>query len=111
MQNFKTLRQSLLGELAMSPEEREKERKKKEKKMPFIVATYVYASSQGQRTHSARTNNLMESRHKNCKDLMLLCRGITIRETNVKSGHFLSAHFTDVRKRYQRGIENSIKWY
>ena len=24
--------------------------------MPFIVATYVYASSQGQRTHSARTN-------------------------------------------------------
>jgi hypothetical protein len=30
--------------------------RKKEKKMPFIVATYVYASSQGQRTHSARTN-------------------------------------------------------
>ena len=26
--------------------------------MPFIVATYVYASSQGQRMHSARTNNL-----------------------------------------------------
>jgi hypothetical protein len=25
-------------------------------KMPFIVANYVYASSQGQRTHSARTN-------------------------------------------------------
>ena len=24
--------------------------------MPFIVANYVYASSQGQRTHSARTN-------------------------------------------------------
>ena len=38
----------------MSPE-RKKERKK-EKKMPFVVATYVYASSQGQRTHSARTN-------------------------------------------------------
>ena len=34
----------------MSPEEREKE-----KNLPFIVATYVYASSQGQRTHSART--------------------------------------------------------
>ena len=50
MQNFKTLRQPLLGELAMS---RKKERG--EKKMPFIVATYVYASSQGQRTHSART--------------------------------------------------------
>ena len=28
------------------------------KKMPFIVATYVYASSQGQRTHSARTKIL-----------------------------------------------------
>jgi hypothetical protein len=27
-------------------------------KMPFIVATYVYASSQGQRTHSARTKSL-----------------------------------------------------
>ena len=32
--------------------------KKEEKKMPFIVATYVYASSQGQRTHSARTKRL-----------------------------------------------------
>ena len=51
MQKFEFLRQPLLGELAMSwREEREKERK-----MPFIVATYVYASSQGQRTHSART--------------------------------------------------------
>ena len=52
MQRFEFLRQTLLGELAMS---RKKEREK-EKKMPFIVATYVYASSQGQRTHSARTN-------------------------------------------------------
>ena len=52
MQKFEFLRQPLLGELAMS---RKKERRKKEKKMPFIVATYVYASSQGQRTHSART--------------------------------------------------------
>jgi hypothetical protein len=34
---------------------REEERKR-EKKMPFIVATYVYASSQGQRTNSAQTN-------------------------------------------------------
>jgi hypothetical protein len=33
--------------------EREEE---EEKKMPFIGATYVYASSQGQLTHSARTN-------------------------------------------------------
>jgi hypothetical protein len=30
-------------------------------KMPFIVATYVYASSQGQRTHTARTNVLYSS--------------------------------------------------
>jgi hypothetical protein len=44
----------------MSPErEREREREEEEeeeKKMPFIVATYVFASSQGQCTHSARTN-------------------------------------------------------
>ena len=53
MQRFEFLRQPLLGELAMSPE-RKKERER-EKKMPFVVATYVYASSQGQRTHSART--------------------------------------------------------
>jgi hypothetical protein len=38
----------------MSPE-----REEEKKKMPFIVANYVYASSQGQRTHSARTNNCM----------------------------------------------------
>ena len=52
MQNFEFLRQPLLGELAMS---RKKEREKEREKMPFIVATYVYASSQGQRTHSAQT--------------------------------------------------------
>jgi hypothetical protein len=74
MQKFKFLGQPLLGELAMSPErerERKKERKKERKreknaicsghlrmpaakgsaltplgpKMPFVVATYVYASS------------------------------------------------------------------
>jgi hypothetical protein len=57
MQNYKILLQSLLGELAISwREERERERergeRREEKKMPFIVATYVYASSQGQHTHS-----------------------------------------------------------
>ena len=31
--------------------------------MPFIVATYVYASSQGQRTHSARTNTNQSNDH------------------------------------------------
>ena len=50
MQKFEFLWQPLLGELAMSWREREKN-----KNMPFIVAPYVYASSQGQRTHSART--------------------------------------------------------
>jgi hypothetical protein len=32
-----------------------KEEKKEEEKIPKIVANFVYASSQGQRTHSART--------------------------------------------------------
>ena len=53
MQDFGTLGQPLLWELAMSPEEREKE---EEKKMPFIVAAYVSAAAQGQRKHSTRTN-------------------------------------------------------
>ena len=55
MQKFEFLWQPLLGDWAMS---RKKEREK-EKKMPFISATYVYASSQGQRTHSPRTNLLL----------------------------------------------------
>jgi hypothetical protein len=54
MQNFKTLQQPLQGELSM----KRRERKKKEEKMPFIVATYGSAFSQGQRTHSARTNSM-----------------------------------------------------
>ena len=33
-----------------------KNKKKKKNNVPKIVATFVYASSQGQRTHSARTN-------------------------------------------------------
>ena len=39
------------GRISNEPEE-----ERKREKMPFIVATYVYASSQGQHTHSARTN-------------------------------------------------------
>ena len=53
MQKFEFLRQPLLGELAMS------RKREEEKKVPCIVATYVHASSQGQRTHSARTNYLL----------------------------------------------------
>jgi hypothetical protein len=41
------------GRISNVPEE-EREREEEEKKMPFIVATYVYASSQGPGTHSAR---------------------------------------------------------
>jgi hypothetical protein len=36
----------------------EKKRKQEKKNIPKIVATFVYASSQGQRTHSARTNSV-----------------------------------------------------
>ena len=42
----------------MSWRERERREREREKKMPFIVATYVYASSQGQRMNSARTKTL-----------------------------------------------------
>ena len=56
MKNYKILGQSLLGELAMSRKKERGEREREREKMPFIVATYVYASSQGQRTHSARTH-------------------------------------------------------
>ena len=41
-------------------ERREKERKKEEGKKPFIVANYVSACSQGQRTHSSQTNCLLQ---------------------------------------------------
>ena len=51
MQKFETLRQPLLGFwITVPPKEEE------ETNVPKIVATFVYASSQGQRTHSARTN-------------------------------------------------------
>ena len=46
MQKFEFLRQPLLGELAMS-RKKERERERRRERMPFIVATYVYASSQG----------------------------------------------------------------
>jgi hypothetical protein len=35
---------------------RKEKKKEKKEKIPKIVATFVYASSQGQRMHSARTN-------------------------------------------------------
>jgi hypothetical protein len=45
----------------MSRKKEEEEERKKEKIMPSTMATYVYASSQGQRTHSARTNIKVKS--------------------------------------------------
>jgi hypothetical protein len=41
----------------MSRKRKEREKRKK-LHLYFIVATYVYASSQGQRMHSARTNQI-----------------------------------------------------
>ena len=35
--------------------------------MPFVVATYVYASSQGQRTHSARTKIKLTYPKRGCR--------------------------------------------
>jgi hypothetical protein len=36
---------------------------RRKRKIPKIVATFVYASSQGQRTHSARTKTVPGSRY------------------------------------------------
>ena len=54
MQNFVTLRQPLLGELAMS-----RKRREEEKKMPFIVATYVYACSP-RAAHALRSDQCLQ---------------------------------------------------
>ena len=65
MQKFEFLQQTPSGRISNEPEERRRERE--EKKMPFIVATYVYASSQGKPTHSARTKIL-----KYCPNILFL---------------------------------------
>ena len=57
MQKFETLRQPLLGFWTTVSRTRNQEKDY----LPKIVATYVYASSQGQRTHSARTKILFLS--------------------------------------------------
>ena len=56
MQKFEFLRLPLLGELAMSRKKRE-EREKEREKMPFIVATYVYACSP-RAAHALRSDQL-----------------------------------------------------
>ena len=63
------------GRISNEPEERrERERERERENMPFIVATYVYASSQGQRTHSARTNILFsdKARHVSTGNLSMV---------------------------------------
>ena len=81
MQDFGTLQQPLLGELAMS---RKKERKREREKMPFIVATYVSVCSQGQRTHSARTKNTSLESYKRMHGFSLQESG-AIRKKNRNS--------------------------
>ena len=51
MQNFKTLQQSLLGELAMSPEERERERKRKN----AIYSGHLRLCQQPRAAHALRS--------------------------------------------------------
>ena len=52
MQNFKTLRQSLLGELAMSLEEREKERREKN----AIYSGHLRLCQQPRAAHALRSD-------------------------------------------------------
>ena len=52
MQNFKTLRQSLLGELAMSPEEREK----KEREKNAIYSGHLRLCQQPRAAHALRSD-------------------------------------------------------
>ena len=56
MQDFGTPSGKISNEL-----ERKRKEERKREKMPFIVSPYVSASSQGQRTHSARTNDLLKN--------------------------------------------------
>jgi hypothetical protein len=51
--------------------------------MPFIVATYIYASSQGQRTHSARTNMICLIEHFENNSLLLTFK-LTYPQTQFK---------------------------
>jgi hypothetical protein len=55
------------GRISIEPERKGEE----EKKIPFILATYVYACSQGQRTHSTQTIS-----HKNNGHIIPMPEGI-----------------------------------
>jgi hypothetical protein len=55
MQNFKTLRQSLVGELAMS---RKKERKKEEREKNSIYSGHLRLCQQPRAAHALRSDQL-----------------------------------------------------
>ena len=55
MQKFETLWQPL--QVFLNNGTKKKKKKRRRRKIPKIVATFVSACSQGQRTHSARTNS------------------------------------------------------
>ena len=57
MQNFKTLRQSLLGELAMSPEEREREKN-------AIYSGHLRFCQQPRAAHALRSDQFSEEMKK-----------------------------------------------
>jgi hypothetical protein len=72
----------------MSPEE-------EEKKMPFIVATYVYASSQGQRTLSARTKAVSQTREQKRKFYSKQGTGKELSISELGPGIFLGPLFLE----------------
>jgi hypothetical protein len=87
----------------MSWRERERERER-EKKMPFIVATYVYASSQGQRTHSARTKNALYSGH------LRLCQQPRAAHALRSDQQIAAYHFTP-QSTHQKKAYSYYKWW
>ena len=56
MQDFRTLRQPLLGELAMSWREREKERKKERKRKNAIYSGHLRLCQQPRAAHALRSD-------------------------------------------------------
>ena len=83
------------GRISNEPEERKKEREK----LPFIVATYVYASSQGQRMHSART-----------KSLAFIIKSSSNRNpTETKCGHYSSKKTSTLQRTHDIFI--FLKYY
>jgi hypothetical protein len=64
--------------------------------MPFIVTTYIYASSQGHRTHSARTNSL----------LVTSCVSMSLFQTKCGSTHLDAQLINNFMKKQQYFSQN-----